>query len=115
MALGHLDQLLGTAMTNPEVKGAVMKVLISPNEGWENHVMRVFEIEAGGYTPRHAHPWPHINYIIEGEGHLFLNGVENSIKAGSYAFVPSNELHQFRNTGSTPLKFICIVPLEGHL
>lgn len=114
MALGHENQLLGIKMTNPEVKGASMKVLVSPTEGWEDHVMRVFEIEAGGHTPRHAHPWPHINYIIEGEGHLFLNGEENPITAGSYAYVPSNELHQFRNTGTKPLKFICIVPIEGH-
>ncbi len=114
MALGNVDQLLGTTMMNPEVKGAAMKVLVSPTEGWDSHVMRVIEVEAGGHTPRHAHPWPHINYIIEGEGYLFLNGEENAIKAGGYAYVPSNELHQFRNTGSTPLKFICIVPAEGH-
>lgn len=114
MALGHIDSLEGKAMNNPEVKGALMKILVGPAEGWDSHVMRVFEIEPGGHTPRHAHPWPHINYIIEGEGQLFLNGVENPIKAGAYAYVPSNELHQFQNTGSQTLKFICIVPKEGH-
>lgn len=114
MALGHIDQVAKKVVENSEVKGASMQVVISPNEGWENHVMRVFEIEVGGHTPRHAHPWPHINYILEGEGSLFLNGIENPIKAGSYAYVPSSELHQFQNTGSTTLKFICIVPIEGH-
>lgn len=114
MALGHIDQVVGKAVVNPEVKGAVMKVAVSPVEGWEGHVMRVFEVEPGGYTPRHAHPWPHINYILEGEGQLFLNGVENPIVPGAYAYVPANELHQFQNTGTQPLKFICIVPSEGH-
>ncbi len=114
MALGHIETLEGKVMTNPEVKGAMMKVLVGPEEGWDSHVMRVFELEPGGHTPRHAHPWPHINYMIEGEGQLFLNGVENPIKAGDYAYVPSNELHQFQNTGKTTLKFICIVPKEGH-
>lgn len=114
MALGHLNNLEGKAVNNPEAKGALMKVLISPNEGWENHVMRVFEIEPGGFTPRHSHPWPHINYIIEGQGTLFLNGIENTIEAGAYAYVPGGELHQFQNTGSQTLKFICIVPSEGH-
>lgn len=114
MALGHISEILGSVIQNPEVKGASMKVLVSPENGWDNHVMRVFELEVGGYTPRHSHNWPHINYIIEGEGKLYLNGQENPIKAGSYAYVPANELHQFQNTGESVLKFICIVPTEGH-
>lgn len=114
MALGHVDKVFGTVVDHPEVKGAVMKVLVGPGEGWEDHVMRVFELEAGGFTPRHSHDWPHINYIIEGKGRLFLEGKENEIEAGSYAYVPANALHQFQNTGDVPLKFICIVPTKGH-
>lgn len=114
MALGHIDDLMGTVIDNPEVKDAMMKVLVGPSEGWEGHYMRVFELGAGGFTPKHTHPWPHINYIIEGEGTLFLNGKENPIKAGAFAYVPSDELHQFKNTSDKPLKFICIVPEEGH-
>ncbi|BEP28434.1 cupin domain-containing protein [Helicovermis profundi] len=114
MALGHIDELEGKIIENDEVKGAVMKVLISPEEGWDSHVMRVFEVAPNGFTPKHTHDWPHINYIIEGEGTLFLSGKENPIKAGSYAYVPSNELHQFKNTSNKAIKFICIVPKEGH-
>jgi quercetin dioxygenase-like cupin family protein len=76
--------------------------------------MRVFELEPGGFTPRHQHPWPHINYVVQGNGTLYLNGQENPIEAGSYAYVPGNELHQFQNTSNEVLKFICIVPSEGH-
>jgi quercetin dioxygenase-like cupin family protein len=25
-------------------------------------------------------------------------------------FVRPNEVHQFRNTGSTPMKFLCLIP-----
>ncbi len=114
MVLGHERDVMGSVVDHPEVKDAVMKVLVSPKEGWEDHVMRVFELEPGGYTPKHTHDWPHINYIIEGTGTLFLNGKENPIEAGGYAYVPSNELHQFRNTGQGKLRFICIVPVEGH-
>lgn len=114
MTIGHLDNLMGTIIDNPEVKDATMKVLVGPEEGWKGNYMRVFELGAYGNTPKHSHDWPHINYIIEGEGTLFLNGVENPIKAGSYAFVPPNELHQFKNTSDKKLKFICIVPEEGH-
>ena len=114
MPLGHIEELENKIVNNPQADKAKMRVLVGEIEGWDNHVMRVFELEPNGYTPRHLHPWPHINYIIEGEGTLFLNGVENPIKAGSYAYVPGNELHQFQNTSDSVLKFICIVPTEGH-
>jgi len=114
MPIGHINDLEGKPIINPEVKGAVMKVPVSKEEGWTDHVMRVFEIEGYGYTPRHTHPWPHINYVLEGSGTLFLHDKENPIEAGSYAYVPSGELHQFKNLTDKPLKFICIVPNEGH-
>lgn len=114
MIVSHLDQLDAKAINHPEVKHVLMKVLVSPKEGWDGYVMRVFEVGVDGYTPRHAHPWPHINYIIEGKGELMVNHKINAIEAGSFAYVPSDTLHQFKNVGQTPLKFICIVPEEGH-
>ncbi|MDY0074697.1 MAG: cupin domain-containing protein [Acholeplasmataceae bacterium] len=112
--IGHLDSLEGKVIDNPAVKNASIKVLVSPKEGWEGYVMRVLEVGSFGYTPKHQHPWPHINYIIEGEGELMIAGKSEKITAGSYAYVPGDTLHQFRNLGERVLKFICIVPEEGH-
>ena len=114
MVVGKLSELKGVKVNADNVKGAAMKVLVGPEQGWEDHVMRVLEVEAGGYTPRHTHDWPHINYVIKGKGILHLNGEDKVIEAGSYAYVPSNILHQFQNTGEEPLEFICIVPKKGH-
>ncbi|MFA5576580.1 MAG: cupin domain-containing protein [Tissierellaceae bacterium] len=114
MIVSHKDLLDGVKVENPEARGALMKVLITPKEGWEGHVMRIFEVEVDGFTPKHNHPWPHINYIIGGKGILHINGEDNEIKAGSFAYVPSNLDHQFRNIGDEKLEFVCIVPEEGH-
>jgi quercetin dioxygenase-like cupin family protein len=114
MSIGHKENLEKKPVTHPEAKEATMQVLISPNEGWEGYVMRIFEVAPGGFTPRHNHPWPHINYIIRGKATLHLNGEENALSPGSYAYVPAGALHQFRNTGDEPFEFICIVPEEGH-
>ncbi len=114
MFIGNISELEGKEITNPEAKNAFMKVLISPKEGWDGYVMRVFEIKEAGFTPKHSHPWPHINYVLEGFGELFLEGKINRVQAGSYAFIPSDKLHQFKNTGKQTLKFICIVPEGGH-
>lgn len=113
MIVSNVRDVLGTRMDNDQIKNAVKKVLISPTEGWEGYVMREFELGQGGYTPRHTHPWPHINYILEGEGTLQLDGQDHFLTAGSFAYVPSDKLHQFTNTGKDRFAFICIVPEEG--
>lgn len=114
MIVAHVKDAEKKVVNHPEAKEATMKVLISQKEGWDGHVMRIFEVEPGGCTPRHQHPWPHINYIIRGSATLHLNGEDNHLTAGSYAFVPAGSLHQFQNTGNETFEFMCIVPEEGH-
>lgn len=114
MIVNHEDKIEGAVFNNPEAKGASMKALISPKEGWEGYVMRVLELTEGGYSPQHSHPWPHINYILGGQGVIFIDGVETPVKEGSYAYIPDNALHQFKNVGEGIFKFMCIVPEEGH-
>ena len=102
-------------MESPEVKNAAMKALISPKEGWDGYVMRVVELAQGGYSPRHAHDWPHINYILEGHGSLHVDGKDTPVETGSYAYVPAGTRHQYKNEGNGTFRFICIVPQEGHI
>ena len=114
MKVGNIKNTPKKKIESPVVKGASMQTLISPEEGWIGHVMRMMEVEKGGHTPRHTHDWPHINYVAEGEGILHIEGEDHKLEPGSYAYVPANKLHQFINTGEEVLKFICIVPEEGH-
>ncbi len=62
--------------------------LITKEMGAENFAMRLFELEAGGYSPFHSHSWEHEVYILEGEG---LVGEEKEVKfkAGDVIFLPS--------------------------
>jgi quercetin dioxygenase-like cupin family protein len=115
MIIANENGIEAKPIENPEVKNAAMKVLISPAEGWAGHFMRVIELGADGYTPRHAHQWPHINYILEGQGVLHVDGKDQTVSAGSYAYVPAGSEHQFRNGSEGLFRFICIVPEEGHV
>ena len=112
--IGNIKNLEAIEITSNEAKLASMKVLVSPLEGWEDYVMRVVEVKKDGYTPKHAHPWPHINFMIEGKGELMINGEKTEVIPGSYAYVPKDTQHQFKNIGDDDFKFICIVPKEGH-
>lgn len=112
--IGHIKDLQAKILTSPEVKDASIKVLVSPQEGWQGHVLRVLDVEKGGHTPKHQHPWYHVNYIIKGDGELMIDGKVEKVSAGSYAYIPGNTIHQFRNVGEDTFSFICIVPEEGH-
>ena len=115
MTIAHEKDLLAAVVQSPDAKHAAMKVLISPDNGWDSHVMRMVELDEGGYSPEHTHDWPHINYVVEGQGVLHMDGTDTRIEQGSYAYVPAQRLHQYRNTGEGKFRFICIVPTEGHI
>ena len=68
--------------------------LLGLADGAPNFTMREFQLAAGAATPHHSHDWEHEVLILD---------------------VPSNEPHQFKNTGSTELRFICVVTNDGHL
>lgn len=115
MIVANENALQATVINHPDAKKARMKVPIGVDQGWEDHVLRIVELDAEGHSPRHAHDWPHINYIIEGEGVVHMDGKDHAVTAGGYAFIPANVEHQFRNTADTPFRFICIVPEKGHI
>lgn len=113
MYLDHVKNIKTVNVNAPGAVNAIKQTLVGPAQGWQGWVMRQFTLTVNGNTPRHTHPWPHINYIVSGEGTLFLNGKENTVKPGSVAYIPGGAEHQFRNCGQGDFSFICIVPEEG--
>ncbi len=102
-------------MIGEGIKGAGMKKLVGSEEGWESHVMRQVNLVPYGFSPRHEHDWPHINYVIKGKGVIHIDGVDHEVEPGFYAYVPANKIHQFINKTDEEMVFICIVPKRGHL
>lgn len=102
-----------THYNSETARGIAARVMIGKKEGANNFCMRVFEIAPDGHTPRHAHAWEHEMFYHAGEGEVFGNGKWNKVKAGSVIFVPENEEHQIRNTGSEPLVVVCLVPSKA--
>lgn len=113
MFVGKVSDIKEFKLNSPELLNAYKKTLIGPGQGWEGWVMRLFTLRDKGYSPRHTHPWPHINYVVSGTGILYLNGEEHPLESGAVAYVPAGALHQFTCTGRDDLAFICIVPEEG--
>lgn len=89
--------------------------LIGVADGAPNFTMREFQLAAGAATPHHSHDWEHEVLILQGAGTLLHGDDATEFASGSSIYVPSNEPHQFRNTGDGELRFICVVTNDGHL
>jgi len=91
-------------------QGCQVRWLLGENDGTPNFAMRQFEVAPQGYTPRHSHPYEHEVFVLEGEGVVLEGDLPHPLRAGDVVLVKPDEVHQFRNTGKQPLKFLCLVP-----
>ena len=91
-------------------KGVDIRWLISNADGAKNFEMRMFELQPGGHTPLHTHPHEHEVFIIEGEGVFVYEGKEHSFNKDFAILVPGGKEHCFKNTGSSLLRFLCVIP-----
>ncbi|MEW6573202.1 MAG: cupin domain-containing protein [Bacillota bacterium] len=113
MFVSHEKDRAQIPVSPPGARNVLKQSLVGPGEGWQGWVMRQFTLTDRGCTPRHRHPWPHVNYVVRGEGILFLEGSEHRLTTGSIAYVPAGAEHQFNSTAPEDFVFICIVPVEG--
>jgi quercetin dioxygenase-like cupin family protein len=114
MKVTRLDKVEKKKMTMEGAKDVDKQVPISKNDGSPLTSFRVFTIEPGGHTPYHAHPFEHINYIIEGSGFLVTgSGEERPLEKGDFVLVLPGEVHQYKSTpAGSPMVMICAVPRE---
>ena len=114
MKITTLENTEKVKMPMEGAKDVWKQVPISKADGTPNVSIRVFTIMPGGHTPYHAHPFEHLNYIIEGEGTAVTEtGEERPIKKGDFILMMPDEKHQYRNSSDrTPMVMICGVPKD---
>ena len=112
----HIVALEQVKKTKANMEGAervYKQIPISKESGTPTFSFRVFTIESGGHTPLHAHPFEHLNYIIEGNGAVIMEEKEREVKQGDFILILPGETHQYRNAStSKPMVMICAVPKE---
>lgn len=92
------------------ISSVTRKILIGPEDGSENIIMRLFKVAPGGHTPYHTHELEHIVKVLTGRGIIRRGAEEHSeIAAGQSVFIPKDAPHQFRNPFDSPLEFLCII------
>ncbi len=108
-----LVQIDGVEQKNVEMQGAEgckVRWLIGKQDGANNFSMRQFEVAPGGFTPKHSHPYEHEVFVLEGQGTIREGETLHEIKTGDVIYVAPDEIHQFVNTGDSPLQFLCLIP-----
>ena len=110
MKVVHFEQLELSPVQMEGASGCKMRCLIGEPDHAPSFSMRQFEVAVGGHTPKHSHGYEHEVFVLEGAGVVLEDDQEHALRPGSVVFVPPLQVHQFRNTGDVPLKFLCLIP-----
>jgi tRNA-Thr(GGU) m(6)t(6)A37 methyltransferase TsaA len=95
------------------VPGVSVRWLWSESDGAPAFALRLFEVEPGASTPYHRHAHEHEVYVLSGQALLRGKSQERSLVPGDTVLVLPHEEHQFKNTGSEKLRFLCSIPFLG--
>ncbi len=113
MIVRSVDSVPTEPVTMDGAKDATVRWLISDKDGAPTFAMRLFEVQPGGHTPHHNHPYEHELYVLSGKGTIIgPDGGECAFKTGDVIFVQADEMHQFRNTSEGVCKFLCLIPVQ---
>lgn len=109
----QMSEVRGVDMSgSADIVGVLKRVLIGPSDGAPTFAVRLFTLAPGGHTPAHIHPFEHGVVVLRGRGTVITADGPVELSGQSVVFVPPGEHHQFRNTGETPLEFLCVVPVR---
>ncbi|HAZ27062.1 TPA: hypothetical protein DCY65_01915 [Candidatus Acetothermia bacterium] len=111
-AVKQISEVPATVSQGTGVVGVVKRVLIGPRDGAPTFAMRQFTLAPTGHTSAHSHPFEHGVIVLSGEGAVLTSSGPVPLRQGSVVFMPPGEHHQFRNTGSSPLELLCVVPVQ---
>lgn len=110
MKVAHYKSIPPDASGEKDASAIAIRWVIAEKDGAPNFSMRVIEVEPGGYSPFHNHPWEHEVFILQGRGVLVQQDEETPLSQGDVIFVPPGTQHQFKNVSEDKLEFICLIP-----
>lgn len=113
MKIEKSENIAKAAVEMEGAKDVEIRWLISKDDGAPNFAMRMFELQPAGHTPLHTHPHEHEVFVVEGDGIFVYEGKEHKFNAEYVIFVPPNKEHQFKNTGNSVLRMLCLIPASA--
>jgi len=90
--------------------GVVRHVLVGPDDGASDFVVRYFTVPAGAQTALDRHPHEHGVVVVHGEGRVLLDDEWHEIREGDSVFIAGEETHRLAASSDGPLGFVCVIP-----
>ncbi len=109
MQIGHARDISREIVTAEGSHGASIQWLLGKKDNVPHFYMRLVTVEPGGVIPLHRHEVIHEMYILKGKGAVLHANGETAVGEGNFVYMPANEIHGTKNTGSEPLQFICCI------
>ncbi|MCK4858410.1 MAG: cupin domain-containing protein [candidate division Zixibacteria bacterium] len=95
-----------------KAKGVSLRVAIAEEDGAQDLTMRIYEVDPGGYTPLHSHPWEHALFVVRGSGKILDGKNERRFERNDVLFIPADEKHQIKNNGEENLVVVSVIPIQ---
>ncbi len=93
-----------------DISAVVKHVLIGPDDGAPNFVIRYFQLEPGGYSRLESHPQEHGILILHGHVQVKLDDKSLGLNPLDVVFISGGDEHQLMNVSDEILGFICVIP-----
>ncbi|RMD85700.1 MAG: cupin domain-containing protein [Calditrichaeota bacterium] len=90
-------------------RDAIKQVIIGPEDGSQNFVIRYFEIAPGGKSSLDKHSHDHGIVVLRGKGRVLLGREVHELSFGDAVYIAPFEEHQFENMGDEPFGFLCVI------
>jgi quercetin dioxygenase-like cupin family protein len=86
-----------------------MQVLVGPEEGAPNFVLRRFRMEKGGSIPAHTNEVEHEQYVLRGRANIKIGDEVHDVRAHDTLYIPAGVPHSYEVIEG-PFEFLCVVP-----
>lgn len=107
MYVVNSKNIRGYELKQVGAKGVTVKYLLHKQVGAKKLQFRLFTIEKGGHTALEAHAHEHEVYVLQGKALVRGGNREVIVTPGDVLFIPSFEVHQFKNIGNKKFEFLC--------
>ena len=96
-----------------EVRQVFKHVLVGPDDGAPNFVIRYFHVPVGDNTFYDQHPHEHGIVILHEKARVQINQEFYELGPLDAIFIAGNDIHQLVNIGDSPLGFLCVITRQA--
>jgi quercetin dioxygenase-like cupin family protein len=98
----ELEQLSGAQDTT-------LAILIGPQDGAPNFVMRRIVMDEAGGMPAHTNAVEHEQYVLRGRARVGIADEIHEVSADHVVYIPAGTPHWY-DVLEAPFEFLCLVP-----